>query len=130
MGVIVMLDYKKTELWKNVTPEQWADWKWQFKNRIMNADSLKKIIDLSSEEENFLNECLNRFRMAITPYYACLMSSENLKCPIRAQCIPSPNEMDVSDFEKADPLGEEKYTKVPSIVHKYPDRVLFLLTGK
>ena len=125
-----MLDYKKTELWKNVTPEQWADWKWQFKNRIMNADSLKKIIDLSSEEENFLNECLNRFRMAITPYYACLMSPENLKCPIRAQCIPSPNEMDVSDFEKADPLGEEKYTKVPSIVHKYPDRVLFLLTGK
>ncbi len=125
-----MIDYRKTLLWKDVTPEDWADWRWQFKNRIVDASSLKKIIELSSEEESFLGECLNRFRMAITPYYACLMDPDNEKCPIRAQCIPSPCEMDVSGFEMLDPLGEEKYTKVPSIVHKYPDRVLFLLTGK
>lgn len=125
-----MIDYRKTELWKDVTPGQWADWRWQFKNRIMDAGSLKKIINLADEEEKLLNECLHHFRMAITPYYACLINPDDKKCPIRAQCIPSPKEMEVSDFEMVDPLGEEKYTKVPYIVHKYPDRVLFLLTGK
>lgn len=125
-----MLDYRKTSLWKDVTPEQWNDWKWQFKNRILDVDTLKRIIPLSKEEEHFLSECLNRFRMAITPYYACLINPDDKNCPIRTQCIPSPAEMEISPFEKADPLGEGKYTKVPSIVHKYPDRVLFLLTGK
>lgn len=125
-----MLDYHKTALWKNVTDEQWNDWTWQFKNRIQNVDMLKQITTLSSEEERFLGECLHQFRMAITPYYASLMNPEDKKCPIKTQCIPSPQEMEISSFEKVDPLGEEKYTKVPFIVHKYPDRVLFLLTGK
>jgi lysine 2,3-aminomutase len=125
-----MLDYHKTALWKNVTEDQWNDWRWQFRNRIRDAEALKKIIGLSAEEEKMLGECLKKFRMAITPYYASLIDPENEHCPIKTQCIPSPQEMEVFPFEKFDPLGEEKYTKVPSIVHKYPDRVLFLLTGK
>lgn len=125
-----MINYNKTILWGNVTEQQWNDWRWQFKNRIRDVDTLKKLIDLSPGEEIFLRECLNRFRMAITPYYASLINVEDRKCPIRLQCIPSPQEMDVSSFEFADPLAEEKYTKVPCVVHRYPDRVLFLLTGK
>ncbi|HZK28251.1 MAG TPA: lysine 2,3-aminomutase [Thermoclostridium sp.] len=124
------MDYHKTTLWENVTEQQWNDWRWQFKNRICDVATLKKIIDISQEEEELLSECLNRFRMAITPYYARQINIEDSKCPIRSQCIPSPQEMDVSSFELEDPLGEEKYTKVPCLVHKYPDRVLFLLTGK
>lgn len=129
-GGIVIMDYHKTTLWENVTEQQWNDWRWQFKNRICDVATLKKIIDISQEEEELLSECLNRFRMAITPYYARQINIEDSKCPIRSQCIPSPQEMDVSSFELEDPLGEEKYTKVPCLVHKYPDRVLFLLTGK
>jgi len=130
IGGIVMTDYRKTVLWRDVTEQQWNDWRWQFRNRITDVDTLKKLIELDPEEEKFLRECLNRFRMAITPYYACLINIEDKNCPIRRQCIPSPQEMDVSPFESDDPLAEEKDTKVPGIVHRYPDRVLFLLTRK
>ncbi len=124
------MDYRKTVLWKDTTEEEWLDWRWQFKNRVRDADTLKKITNLSGEEEKYLGECLNRFRMAITPYYTCLMDPEDKNCPVRSQCIPSSKEMEITSTELADPLGEEKFTKVPYIVHKYPDRVLFLLTGK
>lgn len=125
-----MINYHNTVLWGNISEEQWNDWHWQFKNRIRDVDTLKKLIELSPDEEKSLRECLNRFRMAITPYYACLINTEDKKCPIRRQCIPSPQEMDVSSFELADPLAEERDMKAPCIVHRYPDRVLFLLTGK
>lgn len=124
------MDYRNTALWKDVGEDQWNDWRWQFKNRIQDVKSLKQLTNLPAEQEKFLGECLNHFRMAITPYYACLMNPEDPNDPIKAQCVPSPLEMEVSSFEKLDPLGEEKYTKVPSLVHKYPDRVLFILTGK
>ncbi|WP_054632714.1 KamA family radical SAM protein [Thermoclostridium stercorarium] len=125
-----MIDYRTTALWRDVTEKQWNDWRWQFKNRIRDVDTLKKIIDLSPDEEKFLRECLNHFRMAITPYYACLINPEDRNCPIRQQCIPSPHEMEVSSFEMLDPLAEERDTKAPGIVHRYPDRVLFIITRK
>lgn len=130
IGGIAVINYRNTILWHDVTEEQWNDWHWQFKNRIRDVDTLKKLIDLSHEEEKFLRECLSHFRMAITPYYACLINPEDKNCPVRRQCIPSPQEMEVSSFELADPLAEERDTKAPGIVHRYPDRVLFMITRK
>ena len=68
--------------------------------------------------------------MSITPYYASLIDPDNPDCPIRKQCIPSSLELQVRPCDMADPLAETRYSPVENIVHRYPDRVLFLLTDK
>lgn len=110
------------------TKEQWNDWKWQFKNRIMNVEDLGRFISLSDKEKSEIARCLNVFRMAITPYYASLMDKNDLHCPIRMQAVPSIKEMTVMPCEMDDPLNEEQDCPVDHIVHRYPDRVLFLVT--
>lgn len=68
-----MIDYKKISIWKNTTSEQWNDWKWQMKNRIMDADKLSNILHLQDNKKEEIEQCLQKFRMAITPYYATLI---------------------------------------------------------
>lgn len=106
----------------------WYDWKWQFKNRITTIEELEKVIQLSEKEKQDISKCLNIFRMAITPYYASLMDPVNSMCPIRMQAVPTINETYVLPYEMADPLDEERDSPVKNIVHRYPDRVLFLVT--
>ena len=65
-----MRDYKTIDIWKNVDIEEWNDWKWQVKNRIVSAEQLSKVIDISGKEQQEINACLKKFRMAITPYYS------------------------------------------------------------
>jgi len=108
--------------------DEWQDWKWQFKNRITTVEQLEKVVHLSEKEKQNISLCLKNFRMAITPYYASLMDPMNPKCPIRMQAIPTINEMQVLPYELADPLDEEKDSPVKNVVHRYPDRVLFLVT--
>lgn len=107
---------------------RWKDWKWQFKNRITSVEELEKVIKLSDKEKEDISHCLNIFRMAITPYYASLMDPINPRCPIRMQAVPTINETHVLPYEMADPLDEERDSPVKNIVHRYPDRVLFLVT--
>ena len=109
-------------------PEQWYDWKWQFRNRITTIEELEKIIHLSEKEKEDISKCLEHFRMAITPYYASLMDSNDPMCPIRMQAVPTINETRIGPYELADPLDEERDSPVKNIVHRYPDRVLFLVT--
>jgi len=107
---------------------QWYDWKWQFKNRITSVEELEKYIKLSEQEKLDITNCLKLFRMAITPYYASLMDPDDPMCPIRMQAVPSINETHILPYEMADPLDEERESPVKNIVHRYPDRVLFLVT--
>ncbi|MEG6611280.1 lysine 2,3-aminomutase [Pseudoclostridium thermosuccinogenes] len=125
-----MRKYTQINLWKNVSPRDWNDWKWQLRNRITAVEQLKHVLDLSESEQKDVGLCLKRFRMAITPYYATLIDSANPHCPIKAQCVPSINELIQKPDEKADPLNEDLFSLVPGIVHRYPDRVLFLITYK
>jgi len=125
-----MNDYIKDKLWGDVLPEQWNDWKWQVKNRITSCEQLGRIIKLQDGEKEEIARCLERFKMAITPYYAMLMDPDNPDCPVKKQAVPSIHELSVDECDMSDPLGEEKYTPVEGIVHRYPDRVLFLLTHK
>ncbi|MEX1376334.1 MAG: lysine 2,3-aminomutase [Eubacteriales bacterium] len=111
-----------------VSQKQFGDWEWQMKNRIKDAESLSRIIPLSENEQRNISTCLNSFRMAITPYYASLMDINDENCPIRRQAIPSASEMCVMPYEMADPLNEEGDSPVNHIVHRYPNRVLFLVT--
>lgn len=120
----------RSAIWKNVSDEDWNDWHWQLKNRITTGDELAKVIPLSPQEKEELNLCLQNFRMAITPYYASMINTKDANCPIRKQCIPSIQELDIRSCDMEDPLSEDRSSPVPNIVHRYPDRVLFLLTKK
>ena len=109
-------------------PAGWYDWKWQLKNRITSVEALEKVIRLTEKDKQDIGYCLNLFRMAITPYYASLMNPVNPNCPIRMQAVPTINETHVLPCEMEDPLDEERESPVKNIVHRYPDRVLFLVT--
>lgn len=123
-------NYQEIELWKNVSPEDWQDWKWQLANRITEVEVLKKIITLSPEEEEGMAQTLTNLRMSITPYYATLIHPEKSDDPIRKQAVPVAKELEHSQCEMEDPLHEEKDSPVQGITHRYPDRVLFLITDQ
>jgi lysine 2,3-aminomutase len=122
--------YADVEMWKDVTDEQWKDWKWQVRNRITNVDDLKKIINLTEEEEEGIHESLKMLRMAITPYYALLMDKDDPSCPIRKQSVPTIDETYRSPADMEDPLHEDIDSPVAGLTHRYPDRVLFLITDQ
>jgi lysine 2,3-aminomutase len=121
--------YKSVPLWKDVTEEQWNDWKWQLSNRITSLKRLSQIINIEDEEEKEIAACLRKYRMAITPYYATLIDENDKNCPIRMQVIPTIQELDNTDFENIDPLQETLHSPVPGLIHRYPDRVALLISG-
>ena len=114
----------------NVTPDdpEWNDWKWQYSHRISSVETLSQIISLDEKEKQDIARSLERFRMAITPYFASLMDPDDPACPLRMQAVPSVHETTVQSWELNDPLNEDNNSPVPNIVHRYPDRVLFPVT--
>lgn len=125
-----MREYRDIPLWSGVTEEQWQDWKWQIAHRITSLEELKKVIDLTPEEEEGVVNCLKSLRMAITPYYATLIDPINIDCPVRKQAVPTSAELHHGLFDMDDPLNEDKDSPVPGLTHRYPDRVLFLVTDQ
>ncbi len=125
-----MRDYREIELWKDVTPEQWNDWHWQVSNRITTLEQLKQVIDLTPEEEEGVRQCLKTLRMAITPYYATLIDPEDRNCPVRKQAVPTAHELHRAGSDLADPLHEDVDSPVEGLTHRYPDRVLLLVTDQ
>jgi len=106
----------------------WSDWKWQLKNRITSAAELPGPIRSRIADEKIISEVTEVFPMAVTPYYASLINWNDENDPIRMQCIPDERELICGKGEMEDPLREEAYSPMPAIVHRYPDRVLFLVT--
>ncbi|HHZ00420.1 MAG TPA: lysine 2,3-aminomutase [Sedimentibacter sp.] len=125
-----MAYYNEIELWKDVTPEEWNDWRWQVENRIDTVEKLKKIINVTQEEEENINKVLEKFRMGITPYYAAHMDKDDPRDPIRMQAVPTFAETHISDADMVDPLHEDADSPAPGLTHRYPDRVLFLITDQ
>ncbi len=123
-----MKNQTKDTMFPQVTDEQWNDWKWQVRNRIETLDELKKYIQLTPEEEDGVRESLKTIRMAITPYYLSLINPDDPNDPVRKQSIPTANELYVSPSDLTDPLHEDEDSPVPGLTHRYPDRVLFLIT--
>ena len=122
------IDYRKLEIYKDISETDWNDWKWQLGNAIRDIPSLKKIIDVSEELEADLEKCLQRFKMAITPYYASLMDQDYDRGVIRLQAVPTLHELQLADDDQDDPLHEDEDSPVPGLTHRYPDRVLMLVT--
>ncbi|HET58112.1 MAG TPA: KamA family radical SAM protein, partial [Deltaproteobacteria bacterium] len=106
----------------------WNDWHWQVRNGIRSCDELTRILHLSDDEKNALEPAKNRLPLLITPYYASLMDPADPLQPIRRTMVPVTAELIRSPGEQDDPLSEEPYTPVPGLVHRYPDRVLFLVS--
>lgn len=123
-----MQESNRKKMFPEATDEQWNDWKWQVKNRIETLEQLKKYISLTAEEEEGVKKSLATLRMAITPYYLSLIDVDDPHCPIRKQAIPTGAETHQSAADLLDPLHEDEDSPTPGLTHRYPDRVLFLIT--
>ena len=110
------------------TAAQWNDWRWQVRNRIRSLEELERIFELSDSERAGVLAQTGPLPVGITPYYASLMSRNDPTEPLRRTHIPSIDEQLLLPGESDDPLGEDHDTVVPGLVHRYPDRVLFLAT--
>jgi lysine 2,3-aminomutase len=113
----------------NTTLKEWQDWHWQLRNRIRDMASLGRMIRLSEDERHAMSGAAGSLPLAITPYYASLLDSWNPKQALRRTVVPTVHEHFRGSGEADDPLHEDEDSPVPGIVHRYPDRVLFLVTG-
>ncbi len=116
--------------WDDDAMENWADQKWQLKNRINSLSELEKHINLTPEERSGIILSGNRLAMSITPHFINLVDKDDPNCPIRRQIIPRVEESLDDPLELSDPCGEDSHMPVPGLVHRYPDRVLFLVTDR
>lgn len=117
-------------LWKHVPEENWKDWGWQLKNRLTSVEQIEQHLTLTPEEKQGGYFANKKLALAITPYFFNLIDREDPACPIRRQVIPRIEEMSTSPQEMKDPCGEDEHMPVPGLVHRYPDRVLFLVTDR
>ena len=123
-------NWKDIPLFKDVTDEQWNDWHWQVANRLDSVEKIKQVINLTPQEEEDIAKVLNGFRVGITPYYASLMDPDDPYCPVRMQAVPTIAETHRGEADMLDPLHEDEDSPAPGLTHRYPDRVLFLITDQ
>ncbi|MBC8097247.1 MAG: KamA family radical SAM protein [Akkermansiaceae bacterium] len=117
--------------WSDIPDSQWNDWHWQLKNRITTLSQLEMLMPTLTPEEYAGTRLANtKLALAITPYFFNLIDPSNENCPIRRQVIPRVEETHTADWEMSDPCGEDSHSPVPGLVHRYPDRVLFLVTDR
>ncbi|MCM2273674.1 MAG: KamA family radical SAM protein [Candidatus Didemnitutus sp.] len=117
-------------LWQHIPEADWRDWTWQLKNRITTVEQLERLMTLTPEEKAGCLFAAHKLALAITPYFFNLIDRDDPACPIRKQVIPRIDESIVSAEEMLDSLGEDEHSPVPGLVHRYPDRVLFLVTDR
>ncbi|MBN1552051.1 lysine 2,3-aminomutase [bacterium] len=111
---------------------KWRDYKWQLKHTIRDLDTIQKLLGITwtGEERADIQETTAKFPLAVTPYYLSLIDPKDFKNdPVYKQAIPSVNELQFFNYEMMDPLAEDKDSPVEGITHRYPDRVLFLISN-
>ena len=117
--------------WHDVPEHDWQDWRWQMKNRITNAEQLQRLMPTLTPEEFAGAKLANtKLALGITPYFFNLIDPANENCPIRQQVVPRIEETHTASWEMSDPCGEDSHSPVAGLVHRYPDRVLFLVTDR
>jgi lysine 2,3-aminomutase len=112
----------------HVSQADWDNWKWHFRNRITSVDTLAKYIPLSSREKTRLELVTRKYPLSITPYYLSLIDPLDPNDPIKKQAVPSVMEIAMGSMGSEDPLEEKRDSVVPGLVHRYPDRVLMVVT--
>lgn len=125
------MNYSRRDIFYPGVPDnEWNDWHWQVRNRITTVEELKKKLNITTEEEEAVSRCLEKLRMAVTPYYLTLIDTDNPGDAIRKQAIPSLAELVKGEDDIEDPLSEDLDSPVPGLTHRYPDRVLMLVTDQ
>lgn len=122
------IDYADLAIFKDVSPLEWEDWHWQIKNSLHTKEQLAQVIRLMPQEEEGIRKGRGRLAVSITPYWATLMDPDDVECPIRRQAVPLAEEFNISPHEMVDPCAEDRDARAPGLVHRYPDRVLMLVT--
>ena len=117
--------------WHDVSESDWNDWHWQMKHRITTVEQLQKFLPTLTPEELAGAQLANhKLALGITPYFFNLIDPADENCPIRRQVVPRLEETHTAPWEMSDPCGEDSHSPVPGLVHRYPDRVLFLVTDR
>jgi lysine 2,3-aminomutase len=117
--------------WADVSEANWTDWRWQLKNRITSLEQLQRLLPTLTPEEYAGTLLANKkLALSIPPYFFNLIDAADENCPIRIQVVPRVQETHVAPWEMSDPCGEDSHSPVPGLVHRYPDRVLFLVTDR
>ncbi|AKG53358.1 lysyl-lysine 23-aminomutase [Dehalogenimonas sp. WBC-2] len=119
--------FNRRKFYANVSDNEWNDWRWHFRNRITSIEELSRFLPLSVKDRTRLKLVSSRYPLSITPYYLCQMDSNNPADPIRQQAVPCVLEIAPGNGRE-DPLEEGHHSVVPGLVHRYPDRVLMVLT--
>jgi len=115
-------------IFSHVPAENWNDWKWHLRNRIVTVEGLAQYMLLSAKEQRHLKMVISKYPMSITPYYLSLVDMHDPEDPVRKQAVPAIEEVALAGIGFDDPLAEEGCSVVPGLVHRYPDRVLMVLT--
>jgi lysine 2,3-aminomutase len=118
---------KRAKFYQDVPDEKWNDWRWQLSNRLNTVQELANVLELNESEQEALR-AKNLFRVDITPYFASLIDPNDPHDPIRAQVVPTARELAPFTAMMEDSLAEDAHSPVPGLVHRYPDRVLMLIT--
>jgi lysine 2,3-aminomutase len=113
---------------KDVSQHEWEDWRWQLRNRLSTLEDFEGILNLDDKQRADLQACMGKFRVSVTPYYASLMDPDDAGCPVRMQAVPTPSELLVRHEDLKDAVSEDFDSPTPRITHRYPDRVLFVVT--
>src|SRR5574339_79245 len=119
---------KRSPIYRDVPAEKWNDWRWQLSHRLNSVADIGQVIRLTDSERRALTTSIDLFRVDITPYFISLIDPEDPNDPIRKQVIPVAEEMQAFTSMMEDSLAEDRHSPVPGLVHRYPDRVLMLVT--
>jgi lysine 2,3-aminomutase len=122
-------DAFRARFYADATGAEWNDWTWQLRNRLRRLDDVARVLALAEDERKTIERIGGRLPLGVTPYYASLMDPLDPHDPIRRTMIPVGGELARGLGEADDPLGEDADSPVPGLVHRYPDRVLFLVTN-
>ncbi len=118
---------RRAPVYADVPDEKWTNWRWQLSNRINTVDEFEKVLRLTDHEREALSSP-GLFRVDITPYFISLVDPDDPDDPVRKQIVPSATEMVPFTAMMEDSLAEDRHSPVPGLVHRYPDRVLMLVT--
>ena len=118
---------KRAAIYQDIPDEKWNDWRWQLSHRLNSIEDFEKILRLTDSERKALST-QGLFRVDITPYFASLIDPDDPNDPIRLQVLPTAGEIQPFTGMMEDSLAEDRHSPVPGLVHRYPDRVLMLVT--
>ncbi len=118
---------RRAPVYRDIPDDQWHDWRWQLSHRLNSLQDFETVLELTESEKRALAH-QGHFRVEVTPYFASLMDPANPEDPIRRQVVPTDREIVPFTGMMADSLSEDAHSLVPGLVHRYPDRVLMLVT--